>query len=529
MNERQNGKVVMTRLDPCLNRLWSFSYSLASGYLELRDVYINPSDDILAYGSYFTGMEEHLFLLSINGSTGKNAEFQIYDPKTTNGYFAYSLNPVENHFIVYGYLINPDVGFVAHLDESLNPLWAKKLEPFNSNGASIIDNQQSIVARSGHFLFRMDLDGNLLWSKQLNFPAVKGPLEAFDGYVFVGHNKGVSFFFLVDHNGLLKWRSDEFEAVESSGAITLLNAKEILFTYNCPDGDENYLCQFLLSDQGKIFDHRQLIIEGNINSGLLTQAINEANQMTIVGNANAFVPDQPIIKDFILQFSLDEMTEDCFRWTEIKAPQINNTTIDITSMEMVGLDFELEMTEKTSAFVDTFLYSFSDVCDLSPNLIVQRRDTTLACGEVWIASIPKSGFRWLDGSSDNPRQLTNSGVYKARSEDCIKPIEIEFNLRTENCDCQIYIPNAFSPNQDGLNDVLTYFSSCPLSAVRLSIFNRVGKRVFFSDGLNQSWDGTYQQKRAEPGVYVIYLDYEWVTEAGQYQQNTITTDVTLLR
>jgi gliding motility-associated-like protein len=69
---------------------------------------------------------------------------------------------------------------------------------------------------------------------------------------------------------------------------------------------------------------------------------------------------------------------------------------------------------------------------------------------------------------------------------------------------QIYVPNAFSPNGDDINDVYQIY---PLGAkyISLRIFDRWGERIFESlDG--QGWDGRYKGKIQEPGVYVYMVD-----------------------
>ena len=63
------------------------------------------------------------------------------------------------------------------------------------------------------------------------------------------------------------------------------------------------------------------------------------------------------------------------------------------------------------------------------------------------------------------------------------------------------IPNAFTPNGDGINDVVD-FSSIILTEIHVAVFNRWGECVFESEDLNNCrWDGTYKNTRCLPGVY----------------------------
>ena len=66
---------------------------------------------------------------------------------------------------------------------------------------------------------------------------------------------------------------------------------------------------------------------------------------------------------------------------------------------------------------------------------------------------------------------------------------------------QLYFPNAFTPNGDGLNDVFTYRANL-VESVELQIFNRWGELMFFTDQLDVGWDGTYQGVVAPQGTYV---------------------------
>jgi gliding motility-associated-like protein len=68
----------------------------------------------------------------------------------------------------------------------------------------------------------------------------------------------------------------------------------------------------------------------------------------------------------------------------------------------------------------------------------------------------------------------------------------------------IYIPNTFSPNGDNKNDVL-YVRGLGIIEMDLFIFDRWGEKVFFSNSQQTGWDGSYEGKMMNPGVFVYYL------------------------
>ncbi len=68
-----------------------------------------------------------------------------------------------------------------------------------------------------------------------------------------------------------------------------------------------------------------------------------------------------------------------------------------------------------------------------------------------------------------------------------------------------FLPNAFTPNDDGLNDEFVIDSNIQLKY--FSVFNRYGERVFHTIDINKSWDGTYHGDPCDIGVYFYLLEY----------------------
>lgn len=70
---------------------------------------------------------------------------------------------------------------------------------------------------------------------------------------------------------------------------------------------------------------------------------------------------------------------------------------------------------------------------------------------------------------------------------------------------QVYVPNAFSPNGDGLNDVLRVYSNV-IRDMRFMVFNQWGEKIFESHNQSTGWDGTYKGKPQPSGVYMYVCD-----------------------
>ncbi|MDB5282489.1 MAG: hypothetical protein JWO06_1564, partial [Bacteroidota bacterium] len=91
----------------------------------------------------------------------------------------------------------------------------------------------------------------------------------------------------------------------------------------------------------------------------------------------------------------------------------------------------------------------------------------------------------------------------------------------------IFIPNVFTPNNDGNNDFWQMFGN--LTAVKqvdVAVYNRIGEKVFESNDINFKWDGTYKGTPAPEGVYVYTGKFVWL---NNHSDNGFKGTITLLR
>jgi gliding motility-associated-like protein len=90
----------------------------------------------------------------------------------------------------------------------------------------------------------------------------------------------------------------------------------------------------------------------------------------------------------------------------------------------------------------------------------------------------------------------------------------------------LLVPNAFTPNQDGLNDVFRIIKTLNIAEVLdVFVFNRWGQKVFEGQNSTAFWDGTFKGKVQDLGVYVYVI--RAITRDGD--EITETGNVTLLR
>lgn len=92
-------------------------------------------------------------------------------------------------------------------------------------------------------------------------------------------------------------------------------------------------------------------------------------------------------------------------------------------------------------------------------------------------------------------------------------------------DAIIYVPNTFTPNQNGTNE--TFFAlGVNIRDFKLEIFNRWGELIYTGDALSQMWDGTYAGLPSPDGVYTWKIEYSEILNAERHQ---IVGHVNLLR
>jgi len=135
-------------------------------------------------------------------------------------------------------------------------------------------------------------------------------------------------------------------------------------------------------------------------------------------------------------------------------------------------------------------------------------------------------YIWQDGSTGQNFEVTEPGEYFLELSSGCK-VERDTILVLACEECNVYFPNIFSPNNDGMNDEFIIASPCGFDTYTLIVFDRWGNQVFQSRDVSDSWDGRKNGSSLTPGVYSYFLDYSW-TVNGNTEQHKKTGTITLL-
>jgi gliding motility-associated-like protein len=100
--------------------------------------------------------------------------------------------------------------------------------------------------------------------------------------------------------------------------------------------------------------------------------------------------------------------------------------------------------------------------------------------------------------------FTSAGTYNVQltastPEGC--EVDTAQTITVVDCFKQLFIPNAFTPNGDGLNDVLRVYGN-GIQQIRFMVFNQWGEKLFETTSLAEGWDGTQNGKPQPTGVYM---------------------------
>ncbi len=125
--------------------------------------------------------------------------------------------------------------------------------------------------------------------------------------------------------------------------------------------------------------------------------------------------------------------------------------------------------------------------------------------------IPMGTFLWQDGSGNATYNVTQSGTYWVNQmslQGCSNSDTI--HVEVEDCTHSFEIPNFFSPNGDGKNDLMIPINIRNVQSAETTIFNRWGREVYHTTDRNISWNGMGENdEKVSDGVYhwiIMYVD-----------------------
>ncbi|HZV68095.1 MAG TPA: gliding motility-associated C-terminal domain-containing protein [Saprospiraceae bacterium] len=243
---------------------------------------------------------------------------------------------------------------------------------------------------------------------------------------------------------------------------------------------------------------------------------------------------------------LDEETEICvtnnhpeqnltYIWSNIlETPCISVSPSVTTTYAVTVTNFDLGCIDTLSSTVTVNLFNPIDVIITSN---AQGDSIILGAPEpvqLFVNQSPTFGYTWTSTGGDIVPSVWNPiisptvagdityTVTVINAEGCPGIASITMHVLNPPCnDDDIFLPTAFTPNNDGHNDELKVLSNF-ISLLDLHIYNRWGQEVFHTTNPNIGWDGTFKGEELSPDVFGYYMNITCPNEKTFFKKGNIT-------
>lgn len=178
--------------------------------------------------------------------------------------------------------------------------------------------------------------------------------------------------------------------------------------------------------------------------------------------------------------------------------------------------------------------AYVQVLSNSTNIIALPDSAILLGQDVQLIALSDSTFTfiWSPNSAINNTSIFNPVVTpESTTEYCVTVTDTAGCIASackliELIIPEIKVPDAFSPNNDGVNDLFIVFPLKYAQINNIKIYNRWGEVVFNQNG-NYVWDGTYKGTEQPAGSYVVNVTYS--SPLNPAKSKTVVKDILLIR
>jgi gliding motility-associated-like protein len=162
----------------------------------------------------------------------------------------------------------------------------------------------------------------------------------------------------------------------------------------------------------------------------------------------------------------------------------------------------------------------------APNIVLNSRISLCTGQSITLdATTPFAEYIWSDNSTSSSITVDEPGEYSIEINNICGSDTARTVIVQNDCNCNIFTPNVFSPNGDYINDNWIVESNCKFTNYHLIIYDRWGTVVFDSNDPQNSWNGYNKGIELPSSVYCYQLLYSF----SPLDSYTIKGDITLLR
>jgi gliding motility-associated-like protein len=163
--------------------------------------------------------------------------------------------------------------------------------------------------------------------------------------------------------------------------------------------------------------------------------------------------------------------------------------------------------------------------------VVVNNEATFCLNEenrlITIKTNPGTRILWNTGSTSQSTYAGKEGTYwvKTQVKNCGEQVDT-IKVKLKVCECEMMIPNSFTPNEDNRNDYFFPVLQCDYSYYVITITDRWGNTVFSSNNSASKWDGRFKGNLCPEDIYVFRIES---TEKGSDKKLVRTGRISLFR
>jgi len=140
---------------------------------------------------------------------------------------------------------------------------------------------------------------------------------------------------------------------------------------------------------------------------------------------------------------------------------------------------------------------------------------------------PGTKIQWSTGSTSASIYAIKEGTYWVKTEinNCGAQVDT-IKVKLKVCECEMMIPNSFTPNEDNRNDYFFPVAQCDYSYYMMTITDRWGNTVFTTNNINAKWDGRFKGNLCPEDIYIFRIES---TEKGSDKKLVRNGHISLFR
>ncbi len=219
--------------------------------------------------------------------------------------------------------------------------------------------------------------------------------------------------------------------------------------------------------------------------------------------------DTSSCKELSIEIGIEEIVGVNYLWnTGFTGSKITTTAFG---------DYWLELDQNGCKLRDTISFLSTPKPTVSLGI-----DTTICKYKTVVLKTVSSNYDtylWSTGETSASVLINKTGTYYVTVTK--SACEASDTIRVTPGDCDVYIPSAFTPNNDSKNETFGVIDNVAFQYFSLQVYNKWGELIFNSNDVTQKWDGTYKGKKMPNGGYVWKLNY--VNRRGMkiYEQGSV--------